>query len=91
MGYMCHTCDGRGGAGRGGGCFFCIFGGRAGLGDSGLGGGFVLADRLEPLWPAVVGACNMANGSLPKSSLLDYNKISSNQLDLTAISANKHI
>lgn len=32
------TCDGRGGAGLGGGCF-AFLGGSAGLGDSGLGGG----------------------------------------------------
>lgn len=50
--------DGRGGAGRGGGCF-AFFGGNAGDGDSGALAG------LEP-W---VGAWRMANGSLPNASL----------------------
>lgn len=49
---------GLGGAGRGGGAFL-FFGGSAGDGDSGACIG------LEPC----VGACKMANGSLPKSSL----------------------
>lgn len=42
------TCIGRGGAGRGGGCF-AFFGGSAGLGDSGRGGGAVFDPRPEPI------------------------------------------
>lgn len=41
------TCIGRGGAGRGGGCF-AFFGGSAGLGDSGRGGGPVFDPKPEP-------------------------------------------
>lgn len=44
------TCDGRGGAGRGGGCF-AFFGGNAGLGDSGRGGGAVFGPIFEPNIP----------------------------------------
>lgn len=51
-------CDGRGGAGRGGGCF-AFFGGNAGDGDSGACAG------LDP----ATGAWRLANGSLPKASL----------------------
>lgn len=72
------TCNGLGGAGLGGGCFFWIFGGKAGDGDSGLAGGFVFADKFDPeliIWLADVGACSMANGSLPKSSLFDWKEI----------------
>lgn len=50
--------DGRGGAGRGGGCF-AFFGGNAGDGDSG--------PRTEPCG----GAWRLANGSLPKASFPD--------------------
>lgn len=42
------TCIGRGGAGRGGGCF-AFFGGSAGLGDSGRGGGPDFDPKLEPI------------------------------------------
>lgn len=47
--------DGRGGAGRGGGCF-AFFGGNAGEGDSGA------ADPATGAW-------RLAKGSLPKASL----------------------
>lgn len=47
VGHIKITCIGRGGAGRGGGCF-AFFGGSAGLGDSGRGGGAVFDARLEP-------------------------------------------
>lgn len=50
-------CEGLGGAGLGGGCFF--FGGNAGLGLVGRGGAE----------PSLVGACKMANGSQPNGSL----------------------
>lgn len=66
------TCNGRGGAGLGGGCF-AFFGGSAGLGDSGRGGGPVFWPGLSD-WLAEVGAWRMANGSLPKSSLFGYKK-----------------
>lgn len=60
-----NTCRGLGGAGRGGACLVFL-GGSAGEGDSGLGG----APDLAGLKPGceVVGACRIANGSLPKSS-----------------------
>lgn len=61
------TMLGRGGAGRGGGCF-AFFGGNAGLGDSGRGGGPPDLLVLGLIWLADVGACRMAKGSLPKSS-----------------------
>lgn len=41
-----YTCEGLGGAGRGGGCL-AFFGGNAGLGDSGRGGGPDFGPRLE--------------------------------------------
>lgn len=53
-------CNGLGGAGLGGGCFD-FFGGSAGLGLSGLAGGFVGRS----------GACKFANGSQPNGSLSD--------------------
>jgi hypothetical protein len=66
------TWTGRGGAGRGGGCL-AFLGGRAGLGDSGLGGGPAFDGSNEWLVAGgalVVGACKIANGSHPNPSLL---------------------